>query len=184
MQDYNRVADLLEDLYQIIENYKAGMTIGGKPLDKEGAIDILEDIRNNLPRELKEASNILKNGQKIIKDAHDEAQRIIKAAEEKADFISSEHEIIKIAEQKAQIAKKEAAEYYLSMKSASINYANSSMLACEEALQASLKSISAIFKSLEESFSKEIDAIYADRQAIREYEDKFAVEIEEILRNK
>lgn len=184
MQDYNRVADLLEDLYQIIEDYRSGVTLGGKPLDKDMAIDILEDIRNNLPRELKDANNILKNGQKIIKDAQDEAQRIIKAAEEKADFISSEHEIIKIAEQKAQIAKKEAAEYYLSMKTAAINYANASMLAGEEALQASLKSISAIFKGVEESLSREIDAIYTDRQAIREYEDKFAAEIDDILRNR
>lgn len=184
MQDYTRVDDLLEDLYQIIEAHKGGGFFGGKSFDKDEAIAILEDIRNNLPRELKDANKILKNATKIIEDAEYEAKRIIKSAEEKAEFLASEHNIIRIAEEKAQIAKKEASEFYIGTKTAAVNYADSSMSDAERSLQQSLEEISLIFKAMEERLNSEIDAIYKDRQQMKDMEGDFISEIEQIFRDR
>ena len=184
MQDYTRVDDLIEDLYQLIEEHKGGGFFGGKSFDKDEAISILDNIRNNLPRELKEANKILKNASKIIEAAEYDAKKIIKTAEEKAEFIASEHNIIRIAEEKAQIAKKEASEFYIGTKRAAINYADASMSDAEQSLQQSLEEISAIFKGMEERLTAEIDAIYKDRQQIKEIEGDFIDEIDQIFKTK
>ncbi|MDE6181617.1 MAG: hypothetical protein K2F59_00240 [Eubacteriales bacterium] len=184
MQEYTRVDDLIEDLYEVIEEHKGGGFFGGKSFDKKEAIEILEDIRNNLPRELKDANKVLKNANKIIEDAEYEAKRIIKMAEEKAEFLASEHNIIRIAEEKAQIARKEASEFYIGTKTAAINYADASMSHAEKALQNSLEEIAKIFKYMEERLSLEIDAIYEDRQQMKEMEGDFISEIEQIFKDR
>lgn len=184
MEDYGRIDDLIEHLYQMIEEHRAGVFFSGKSFDKEEALAILEEIRNNLPREIKDANKILKNADKIMEDAHYEGKRIIKAAEEKAEFLSSEHNIMKIAEERAQIAKKEVSEFYIATKTAAVNYADESMLDAEETLQKSLQQINKIFKTVEERLTYEIDAIRSDRKQIQDMQGNFTYEIEQIFRNR
>lgn len=183
MQEYNRVENLIEDLYQIIEEYRGGGLFGGKYFDKEDAIDILEEIRNNLPREINDAKKIIKNANKIKEDAEKEAMKIIRMAEEQAQIIVSEHNILKLAEEQAQIAKKEASEFYIATKTAAVDYADASMAKGEKSLQITLEEISNIFKEIEHKISNEIDNIYGDRNSIKDMQQNFVSELDEIFRN-
>lgn len=183
MQDYVRVDELIEDLYQIIEEYKEGGFFS-KNFDKERALTYLDEIRNNLPRELKDANKILKNASKIIEDANYEAKRIIKDAEERAELLSSEHNIIRIAEEKAQIARKEASEFYIATKTAAVKYADLSMAEAEKSLQQTLEEVSSIFKLIEERLNSEIDAIYNDRQQVKGLEEDFPKEVNSIYQGR
>ena len=182
MQEYNRVENLLEDLYQIIEEYRGGGLFGGKSFDKDDAIDILEEIRNNLPREINDAKKIIKNSNKIKEDAEKEAIKIIQMAEEQAQMIVSEHNIVKLAEAQAQITRKEASEFYIATKTAAVDYADASMLKGEKALKISLEELSNIFKDIENRISDEIDNIYTDRNAIKDMQNNFASELEHFFR--
>lgn len=183
MQGYTRIEELLENLYQIIESSKSS-NFFSKNLKKEEALAILDEIANNLPRELAEANKILKNASKIIDDAEYEGKRIIKEAQERAELLASEHNIIRIAEEKAQIAKKEASEFYIGTKSAAVKYADTSMAEAEKSLQKSLEEISSIFKMMEERLNLEIDAIYKDRQQVKELEQEFPIEVEQIYKDR
>ena len=97
MQEYAKVDDLIDELFTLISESKSGSLFGGRGIDKDEAFNILEDIRYNLPRELKEAKKIIDNADKILQDANLEANKIIKMAEEEAQAMVSEHNITKLA---------------------------------------------------------------------------------------
>lgn len=168
MHEYERVDDLLDDLFQLISQSKSGILFcGGKNLDKDEAFNILEDIRYNLPRELKEARKIIDNADKILQDANIEANKIMKIAEEQAEMMVSEHNIMKMAKEREEIKRREMKEFVMEMREGAINYADKCLLDVERVLHNSLNEINYIVKHMEERLSQEIDRIYKNRQEIK-----------------
>ena len=167
MQEYTKVDDLLDDLFTLINESKSGSLFGGKGIDKDEAFNILDEIRYNLPRELKEAKKIIDNANKILQDAHLEADKIIKMAEEKVQVLISNHNITKMAKAMEENKRREMKEYVTEMRDGAINYADSCLLDVEKILQESLKEINYITKNMEERISQEIERIYKNRQEIK-----------------
>lgn len=167
MQEYTKVDDLIDELFAIIESSKSISIFGGKGIDKDEAFQILDEIRYNLPRELKEAKKIIDNAEKILNDANIEANKIIKMAEEEAKLLVSEHNITKMAKIMEENKRKEMKEYVTEMRDGAINYADSCLLDVEKILQHSLNEINYISKNLEEHLSKEIERVYKNRQEIK-----------------
>ena len=167
MQEYTKVDDLIDELFTLINESKSGSLFGGKGIDKDEAFNILEDIRYNLPRELKEAKKIIDNADKIIQDANLEANKIIKMAEEEAENMVSEHNITKMAKIMEENKRKEMKEYVTEMRDGTISYADSCLLDVEKILQASLNEINYITKNMEERLSQELERIYKNRQEIK-----------------
>ncbi len=167
MQEYTKVDDLIDELFTLISESKSGSLFGGKGIDKDEAFNILEDIRYNLPRELKEAKKIIDNADKILQDANIEANKIIKMAEEEAEAMVSDHNITKLAKMMEEEKRKEMKEYVNEMRDGAINYADSCLLDVENILQDSLNQINYISKNIEEHLSKEIERVYKNRQEIK-----------------
>lgn len=65
-------------------------------------VHYVEELRKDLPREMKRADEIVENEQKIIKDAQAEADRILRNAKEYAAQLTDEHAIMKEAKEKAR----------------------------------------------------------------------------------
>ncbi len=167
MQEYTKVDDLLDELFVLINASKSGSIFGGKGIDKDEAFNILEDIRYNLPRELKEAKKIIDNADKILQDAELEASRIIKMAEEEAQNMVSEHNITKLAKIMEEDKRKEMKEYVIEMRDGAINYADRCLLGVEKVLQESLNEINYIAKNIEERLSNELEKVYENRQEMK-----------------
>lgn len=167
MQEYTKVDDLIDELFTLISESKSGSLFGGKGIDKDEAFNILEDIRYNLPRELKEAKKIIDNADKILQDANIEANKIIKMAEEEAESMVSDHNITKLAKMMEEEKRKEMKEYVNEMRDGAINYADRCLLDVENILQESLNQLNYINKNIEEHLSKEIERIYKNRQEIK-----------------
>ena len=75
---------------------------GGKCLiDKDEALGLLDEIRENLPQDLEQARVIVEGRNDIITQAKREAESIKRAAEERARQLVSEDEILLTAKQKA-----------------------------------------------------------------------------------
>ena len=167
MHEYTNVDDLIDELFNLISESKSGSIFGGRGIDKDEAFNILEDIRYNLPRELKEAKKIIDNADKILQDANLEANKIIKMAEEDAQAMVSEHNITKMAKLMEENKRKEMKEYVTEMRDGAINYADSCLLDVEKILQDSLKEITYITKSMEERLSQELERVYKNRHEIK-----------------
>ena len=70
-------------------------------MNAEQIRDYLDEIRENLPGELRQAQQIVNDRAQIVDMANAQAQAIVKKAEERARILVSDAEIVKAAQQRA-----------------------------------------------------------------------------------
>ena len=98
------IFNLLETIEDMLENSKTLPFTNKAVLDKEELLDIIKEIRLKLPEELKQAKVIKEEHDRIIEKANEEAQDIVKEAENRIISMIDEHEIThKAYEQKNKI---------------------------------------------------------------------------------
>ena len=77
-------------------------------INEDEAMELVDQIRFNLPDEIKQANWTVSEQQRIITEAHAEAARIMSRANERAEETSSEHEVLRRAERHASQVVKDA----------------------------------------------------------------------------
>jgi vacuolar-type H+-ATPase subunit H len=77
-------------------------------VNEDEAMELIDQIRFNLPDEIKQANWTVSEQQRIITEAHAEAARIMSRANERAEETSSEHEVLRRAERHATQVVKDA----------------------------------------------------------------------------
>ena len=96
------VRELLDTIDEALEEGAGVPLSGGKRIvDVEHIREYLDEIRANLPSELRQAQQIVNDRAQIVDDAQAQAQAIIKKAEERARILVSDAEIVKAAQQRA-----------------------------------------------------------------------------------
>ncbi len=93
------IDELLDQIDEILEGSWgfAGKTM----INADKMRDCVDEIRLNIPQEIKQARNIVAEKTDIINTAKREAESIIRAAEEKANALVSQEEITRLAQAKA-----------------------------------------------------------------------------------
>jgi vacuolar-type H+-ATPase subunit H len=71
-------------------------------INEDDVMDVVDQLRFNLPEEIKQANWTVSEQQRLIAEAHNEAGRIVSRANEKSEAIVSEQEILRRAERQAQ----------------------------------------------------------------------------------
>jgi vacuolar-type H+-ATPase subunit H len=75
-------------------------------VNEDEMMELIDQVRFNLPDEIKQANWTVSEQQRIITEAHAEAARIMSRANERAEETASEHEILRRAERhSAQVVK-------------------------------------------------------------------------------
>jgi vacuolar-type H+-ATPase subunit H len=77
-------------------------------INEDEVMELIDQVRFNLPDEIKQANWTVSEQQRIITEAHAEAARIMSRANERAEETSSEHEVLRRAERHASQVVKEA----------------------------------------------------------------------------
>ena len=95
----NELLDTIEDALE--EGANVPLSGGKKIVDVEQIRDLLDEIRANLPGELRQAQQIVNDRAQIVETANAQAQVIVKKAEERARILTREAEIVKAAQQRA-----------------------------------------------------------------------------------
>ncbi|HEY3195974.1 MAG TPA: ATPase [Candidatus Dormibacteraeota bacterium] len=67
-------------------------------VNEDEVMELVDQLRFNLPDEIKQANWTVSEQQRIISEAHAEAARIMSRANERAEETASEHEILRRAE--------------------------------------------------------------------------------------
>lgn len=117
------IDELLDDLDEILEKSLRLPLSGGRcVVDSEKAVGIIEDIRLNMPQEIRQARAIVADRTEIIKNAKEEAESIIKSAEDKAKILVSQEEIMRQAQEKATDLVNDAQTKAKEIKKASIDF--------------------------------------------------------------
>ena len=84
----NELLDTIEDALE--EGANVPLSGGKKIVDVEQIRDYLDEIRANLPGELRQAQQIVNDRAQIVETANAQAQVIVKKAEERARILTSE----------------------------------------------------------------------------------------------
>ena len=95
------VNELLDTLFDELEASKKGFMSSKKLVDTDKCLDLIDDIRDNLPVELERANNIIKERRQILADGENEAQQYIDEAKRQAAQLVSETAIVKRAQEEA-----------------------------------------------------------------------------------
>ena len=96
----------VEELLDLMEEtLEAGTAVPFAPakrvVDVDRMRDIIDEVRNNLPDEIRESKKIVNDREQILKNAQVESETLIQKAEERANALVSEQEIVKRSQQHA-----------------------------------------------------------------------------------
>ena len=113
-------------------------------VDSEKLREYIDNIRYNLPTEIKKAKQMVADRTDIISDANVQAEEIIKNAEERAKTLVSESEIVKRAQEAANDLTAQAKQMDQSIRRAMTDRLDSTLGDAEKALEKALGEIRAM----------------------------------------
>ena len=129
------VNELLDTIEDTLEESTSMPLSGGKRLvDVEKVRDYLDDIRANLPGELRQAQQIVNDRAQIEDTANAQAQAIVKKAEERARILVSDAEIVKAAQQRAAEITAAAQSESRTLRQTVTDYCDNMLKTTEEAM--------------------------------------------------
>ena len=134
----------VDDLEDIVETSSTIPLTGKIMVEKEEILEILENLRRDLPLELTEATQIRKDKDLIIKDAHQEGEQIIQGAKAQADQLVEEDELVRKANEMAQEIMDNANEESAQIRLGARDYA-------DELLEKTQVQLSEVIKLLNEN---------------------------------
>lgn len=127
------IDELLDTLDEMIDK-SWGLPGGRCFIDAEKAREAIDDIRLNMPKEIRQAKAIVADRSEILKSAKGEAAGIVKTAEDKAKIMVSQDEIVKTAQQRANEIIDEATRKSKDMKVAAADFVSDLLKTSEDNL--------------------------------------------------
>ncbi len=138
----NDVIELLDILYGMItEAYRVPLGNDKCIIEREKAIEIINEIKANLPTSLAEAKRLVSARDEFIGNAKREAEALRKSAEEKAKSLVEEQEIVRVARAKSAEMLSSADAKSNELRRVASEYVDDLMKRAEFSLNESLKSI-------------------------------------------
>ena len=136
------VQRLLDMLYGMVDEAKSAAFSSDKcVINREEALDILDEIRGKLPLEMKKAQELIRAREEYVAAAKKEAEKMIQQAELNAKNIVSESEIVKLARQKSGEVLHRAEERSHELYRAANAYTEDALRRTEEAIQMALSEV-------------------------------------------
>ena len=90
---------LIDRLEELVEDARGFPGFGNTAMvDRDAAFDLIDQMRQSIPEELKQARWIVKERQSMLDEARSESDRIGQQAREEAEKLTSEPEVLKQAE--------------------------------------------------------------------------------------
>lgn len=130
-----KVEDLVIELREYIEDAKVLPLSGGRcVVDVEHIKEILDDIEETLPQEVRQAKAIVADRSQIIADAKSEAESIVRSAEERKKGLVTQNEIVRQAQAEANEIITDAKAKAREMRKAVNEYVDEMMKRTDELL--------------------------------------------------
>ena len=129
------IEDILEQLEDMLDAAWAMPLSGGKVVvDGDKVRELLDDVRANLPSEIRQARAIVNDRTEIVNGAKKEAEDIIRNAEERRNQILSHEEIVVQAQERANEIHAQTQKRARDMRRTAQEYAEDVLRRTEESL--------------------------------------------------
>ena len=145
------VYELLDTLQSEIENASQVPLINKIMLEKDRILDLLEDLRNAIPKEIAEAKQIAMQQQKIKEDTHKKAEAILEKAKERQKQLINTNTITQNAYEEAEQILKNARTESNVFRAKSIDYTYALLEQTQNSLKELIRTIEQNKAELKES---------------------------------
>ena len=133
---------LLDMLYSMIDEAKSAAFSSDKcVINRDEALDLLDEIRGKLPMEVKKAQELIRARDEYVAAAKKEVEKMMRQAELDAKTIVSESEIMQQARAKSNDIIRRAEERSKELYHVANTYTEDALRRTEEAIQAALDEV-------------------------------------------
>lgn len=137
--DVNRLIDML---YEQIEDAKSpALKPNMSMVDRDELLDLLDELRAQMPIEIKRAQELLAAREKFVEDAKRDVERMMRQAELEAKAKVSDSEVLTAAKQKSEAIVSSAEERARRLYQVANEYAEDALSRTEEAIQMALDEV-------------------------------------------
>ena len=138
----NSVQELIDLLYNMIQD-AWGLPLGAEKcvIERDKALDLLDEIKAQLPTELQEAKRLVSARTEFVNNAKREAESIRKVAEDRARQLVDEQEIVRSAKTKSNNIITAAESKSSELRRVANEYADDALRRTEEAIAEALNEV-------------------------------------------
>ena len=136
------IEELIGTLYEMVQDAKSVPFSSDRcALERERVLDLLDEISNRLPGELKQAKTLVESRSELITSAKREAEGILKQAQAQARQLVSQEAVYAEAKSQANEMVRAAQDKIKELKQVTNDYVDDSLRRTEEAVAESLAEI-------------------------------------------
>ena len=144
----NGVEELLDMLFEMVDEAKSAAFSSDKcVIERDRALDLIDDIRAQFPMEMNEAKRLIATRNEYIENAKRQAELVVQQAQDQAKRLVDEHEIVYQAKVKSNEMITEAEERSTELKRSANEY-------CEDALRRTEEAVAEAYKEIQASHNK------------------------------
>ncbi|MCL2357608.1 MAG: hypothetical protein FWC70_10760 [Defluviitaleaceae bacterium] len=159
--------DYLDDIEEVLDGSKSLPFTNKISVEKDRVLEILSEIRLNLPDDIRSAQRILGDHDRIVADAERKAQVILEAAENEAKIRTNNHEIFRRASDQASETVEDAKKDARDLRLNALDYADSMLKDAEDQIKEYMVSIEQQHQKVMAYFNQISDVIHENRQQLR-----------------
>lgn len=137
--DAKHLIDMLYDLVSEAKNFP--LSSDKCVIDRETALDLIEELREGLPDELQRAKDLIMARDRYVSDAKREVDKMIQRAEQDARSKVSDSEVVMAARDRGKEMVRRAEERTNEMYRVVNEYTEDALRRTEEAIQAALEEV-------------------------------------------
>ncbi len=145
----DELLDLMDETLE--EAFNVPFSNGKRVVDIEKLRDIIDDIRLNMPTEIRQAKAIVNDRADIVANAKKEADSIVKRAEERARSMVSQEAVIKAAQERAHEIATAAQNQSREMRTKVTDYCENVLRKTEEQLARSAGEVKTLRTTLRQN---------------------------------
>ncbi len=177
MSSYHMEATI-DKMYELIDNCKPSPLSQSKIIvPRDHILDLIEELRTNLPDEIKRYQKVISNRENIIELAKERAREIEAEAHEKAQILVNEteimqsaysqaNELIQNASNQAEEIRKSADDYAETLRSGILTYCFDVLSQVQEVYDHAYRETQARNDSLLSSMQSNLETIAKNRQEL------------------
>ena len=136
------IEEIISTLYEMVQDARNVPLSSDKcMLERDRVLDLLDEISNRMPGELKQARTIVESRSEVINNAKREAENILKQAQIQARQLVTEEEIYRQAEIESQNLINAAQEKIRQLKTVTNDYVDDALRRTEESISDALGEI-------------------------------------------
>ncbi len=146
---------LVERLESVIANGKPLPLTKNAIIDRDAALNLIDELRLAVPEEVRAAKRINQEGERIIEKAEEEAERTVARAQEQAAFLIEERGLTEAADAESGRIIARAADEADAIRNGADAYARGVLTELEDRVTRTLSSISRGIEVLDERRAQE-----------------------------